>query len=63
MMGALVAKIVGSARGCVPVQGFPACDTWSYVLPAAVLGAFGLPTAALWRLRQMRTQQRPDQNT
>ena len=63
MMAALVAKIVGSAQGCVPPEGFPACNTWSYVLPGAVLGGIGLPAAAIRRLRQARRQDRPDPNS
>lgn len=55
MMAALVAKIVGSARGCVPQEGFPACDTWSFVLPGALLGAVLLPAVAIRRLRQSRS--------
>ena len=63
MMAALVAKIVGSARGCIPPEGFPACNTWSFVLPGALLGAILLPGMALWRLRQSRTGDRPDGNS
>jgi hypothetical protein len=54
MIAALVAKIVGAVRGCVPPEGFPACNTWSFVLPGALLGAVGLPTAAIRRLRHGR---------
>jgi hypothetical protein len=56
MIAALVAKVVGAARGCVPPEGFPACDTWSFVLPGALIGAVLLPTAAIWRLRKGRVQ-------
>lgn len=51
MIGAAVAKIVGSVRGCTPPQGFPACDIWSYVFPCGVVGALGLATAIVVRLR------------
>jgi hypothetical protein len=63
MIAALVAKIVGSARGCIPPEGFPACNIWSFVLPGALVGALVLPAAAIWRLRQSRAAQRPDQNS
>jgi hypothetical protein len=56
MIAALVAKVVGAARGCVPPEGFPACNTWSFVLPGAFIGAVGLPTAAIWRLRAGRAR-------
>jgi hypothetical protein len=62
MMGALVAKVVGSARGCIPIEGFPACNTWSFVLPGALIGAVILPAVSIYRLRQSRTGRRPDQN-
>ena len=61
MIAALVAKIVGAASGCVPPQGFPACNTWSFVLPGAFLGAVVLPTAALWRLRAGRARTESDE--
>jgi hypothetical protein len=54
MIGAAVAKLVGSVRGCRPPQGFPACDIWSYVVPAGVIGALGLAVAIVWRLRPSR---------
>jgi hypothetical protein len=56
MIAALVAKVVGATRGCVPPEGFPACNTWSFVLPGAFLGMVGLPIAAIWRLRAGRAR-------
>lgn len=63
MIAAFVAKVVGSARGCKPPEGFPACDTWSFVLPGAVIGAVGLSAAALRRLRQSRQTGVPGGNS
>ncbi len=54
MIGAAVARIIGAARGCIPPQGFPACDIWSYVLPGGVIGAVSLATAIVLRLRPDR---------
>lgn len=54
MIAALVAKVVGAMRGCVPPEGFPACDTWSFVLPGGLLGMVLLPTIAIARLRRGR---------
>jgi hypothetical protein len=52
MIAAFVAKVVGSTRGCVPPEGFPACDLWSFVLPGAVLGMIFLPAMAVRRMRR-----------
>lgn len=54
MIAALVAKVVGTMQGCKPPEGFPACNTWSFVLPGALFGALALPTAAVRRLRKGR---------
>lgn len=62
MIAALVAKIAGSVQGCKPPEGFPACNIWSFVLPGALLGAVILPAAAVHKLRQSRTRNRPDEN-
>jgi len=62
MIAALVAKVVGALRGCVPPEGFPACNTWSFVLPGALMGALGLPTLAMLRLRRGRAG-KPQQNS
>lgn len=59
MIAALAAKIVGAARGCTPPEGFPACNTWSFVLPGAILGMVGLPALAMLRLRQGRRSGTP----
>jgi hypothetical protein len=53
MIGALVAKVVGSMRQCVPPEGYPACDVWSFVLPAGIVGIVLLPSLVLWRLRRV----------
>lgn len=58
MIAVLVAKIVGAVQGCAPPKDLPACNTFEFLVPGALLGLIGLPTAALWRLRQgRRTEQ------
>ena len=54
MIAVLVAKIVGAVRGCVAPEGFPACQTWEFLLPGALIGLVGLPVAAILRLRKGR---------
>jgi hypothetical protein len=58
MIAALVAKIAGAMRGCRPPEGFPACDTWAFVLPGMLIGAVVVPVIAIRRLR--RSQRTPD---
>ena len=62
MIAVLVAKIVGSTQGCKPPEGLPACNTWEFLIPGALIGLVALPAAALWRLRRGRTAQ-SDVNT
>jgi hypothetical protein len=52
MIGALVAKVVGSMRGCAPAEGYLACDVWAFVVPGGLIGIVLLPTLVLWRLRR-----------
>ncbi len=52
MIGVLVAKIVGAARKCVPVEGLPACDWWTYALIGGIVGSISLPALVLLRLRR-----------
>jgi hypothetical protein len=54
MIAVLFAKIIGSIQGCVPPEGFPACNTFEFLLPGALIGMLGLPTAAILRLRHGR---------
>jgi hypothetical protein len=54
MIAVLIAKIVGAVTGCIPPEGFPACATWDFLLPGALIGSVGLPTMAILRLRQGR---------
>jgi hypothetical protein len=54
MIAVLIAKIVGAVRGCAPPEGFPACNTFEFLLPGALVGMIGLPIAALLRLRSGR---------
>jgi hypothetical protein len=54
MLGAAVAKIVGTLRGCTPPQGFPACDIWSFVLPAGIVGSLLLAAVIVIRLGRDR---------
>jgi hypothetical protein len=57
MIGAAVAKVVGTLRGCTPPQGFPACDIWSFVLPAGIIGSLSLAAAIVIRLGRNRDRQ------
>ena len=52
MFAVLIAKIVGSVRGCAPGSEGQPCDWHIYAGVGAVIGAISLPTLALWRLRR-----------
>jgi hypothetical protein len=54
MIAVLVGKFVGSAQGCRPPEGLPACNWWVYAGIGAVLGAITLPLIALTRLNRRR---------
>ena len=54
MIAVLVAKIVGSVRGCQPSEGLPACNWWVYAGIGAVIGAVTLPVLVLMRLNRKR---------
>ena len=52
MFAVLLAKIVGSVRGCpVGPEGQP-CNWHVYAGIGALIGVVTLPTVALWRLRR-----------
>ena len=55
MIAVLIAKIAGAVRGCIPPEGFPACNTWEFLWPGALVGLVGLPLTALLRLHRGRT--------
>jgi hypothetical protein len=52
MIAVLIGKFVGSARGCRPPEGLPACDWWVYAAIGALIGAVTLPFLALRRLNR-----------
>lgn len=52
MIGVLVGKVVGSARGCAPIEGTPACDWYYFAAAGMILGATTLPILVLRRLRR-----------
>ena len=54
MIAVLIAKIVGAMTRCTAPEGFPACNTFEFLLPGGLIGAIGLPTVALLRLRKGR---------
>ena len=54
MIAVLVAKFVGSAQGCKPPEGLPACNWWVYAGIGAIIGALTLPVLALRRLSRAR---------
>lgn len=52
MFAVLIAKIVGSVRGCAAgTEGQP-CDWHLYAGAGALIGAVSLPSVVLWRLRR-----------
>jgi len=51
MIAVLIAKIVGSVRGCEPLAGTPACDWHVYAGVGMLIGAISLPVLTLLRLR------------
>ncbi|MGH7651874.1 MAG: hypothetical protein ACREMS_08520 [Gemmatimonadaceae bacterium] len=57
MIAVFVGKVVGSAQGCNPGEGLPACNWWVYAGIGAVLGAISLPILALRRLNQTRSDE------
>lgn len=52
MIGVMVAKIVGSFRGCNPGPELPACDWHVYAGVGMLIGVLTLPVLALNRLRR-----------
>ncbi|HEV7593787.1 MAG TPA: hypothetical protein VGO33_02235 [Gemmatimonadaceae bacterium] len=54
MIAVFIGKVVGSAQGCKPPEGLPACNWWVYAGIGAVLGALILPVVVLIRLNQAR---------
>lgn len=62
MIATLLAKFVGSVQQCKPPDGLPACNTFEFLVPGALIGLLGLPTIALYRLRRGRKRARETQN-
>jgi hypothetical protein len=52
MIGVMVGKIAGNVRGCVPIEGTPACDWYYFAAAGMILGATTLPILVLRRLRR-----------
>ena len=55
MIGVLIAKIVGSIRGCQPVEGAPACEWFGFAFYAGLVGLVLLPTISIIRLKGRRS--------
>jgi len=54
MLAVLVAKVVGAAQNCRAPAGFPACHTFEFLYPGALIGLIGLPVLSVYRLRAGR---------
>jgi hypothetical protein len=50
MIAVLIAKIVGAIRNCEAPDGYPACQTWEFLVPGALIGLVALPSLSVWRL-------------
>jgi hypothetical protein len=58
MIAVLVAKMVGAVQNCAPPKDLPACHTFEFLWPGALIGLIGLPAMALYRLRRGRRKSR-----
>lgn len=54
MIAVLVAKFVGSYRGCQPIEGLPACDWGEYALVGMIAGVVIVPLVSIIRLTRRR---------
>ena len=54
MIAVMIAKIVGSVRGCQPPDGLPACDWGHYAIVGMLVGVVLLPLLSIWRLTRRR---------
>ena len=52
MIGVLVGKVVGNVRGCVPIEGTPACDWYKFAAVGMILGMTTLPLLVWRRFRR-----------
>ena len=61
MLGVAVAKGVGEFNGCVPPEGFPACNFEPYLQGGSLIGLLVLPGFLVWRLWQSDAASRTSQ--
>ena len=54
MIAVLLAKIVGAVQECRAPEGLPACHTFEFLYPGALIGLIGLPVLSVYRLRAGR---------
>lgn len=52
MLGAFVAKVVGSIQGCKPDPDLPACNWHVYAGIGMLIGVISLPILAISRVRR-----------
>jgi len=55
MIAVLIAKFVGSVRGCEPLEGTPACDWHIFAAAGMLIGVILLPTISIIRLKGRRS--------
>jgi hypothetical protein len=55
MIAVLLGKIVGSLRGCQPLEGTPACNWNVYAAVGMLFGAVVFPTISIIRLKSRRS--------
>ena len=54
MIAVMIAKVVGSVRGCKPPDGLPACDWGHYAIVGMLVGVVALPLLSIMRLTRGR---------